>query len=301
MTRWQANSVLLFVALIWGTTFVAQQWSAQDVGALTYTGLRFILGALVVLPWAWREHKRRKAQEAPASDRRDVLRWAGLGVLLFLGAVFQQLGVAQTTVSNSAFLTALYVPMVPILGWLLGHGRPGRAAWWGAGFCVLGTYGLSGGSLSALNLGDWWVLLSTLFWTAHVVYVGRVAAQSGAPLMLAFVQFAACGLLSLLLAPFWETITLTGVWNATPEILYGGLLSVGLGFTLQVVAQRHADAAQAAILLSSEIVFAALAGALVLGERLGGMQWAGSSLILLAIVGVQMAPWLAVRRAARVS
>ena len=126
---------MLVTALIWGTTFVAQQLGMKNVGPLTYTGARFLIGALFVLPLAWREYVR-LVDQGTRFDLRDLLTWSGLGLLLFLGAIFQQIGVAGTTVSNAGFLTALYVPLVPLLGWLLErtgptarYGRPPWAPW----------------------------------------------------------------------------------------------------------------------------------------------------------------------------
>lgn len=289
MNRGLANGLLLLVALIWGTTFVAQKLGMDAVGPLTFTGARFLIGALVILPLAWREHLRLQ-QTGVRLDGRDVAKWCGLGVLLFFGVVLQQVGIEGTTVSNAGFLTALYVPLVPVLAWLLGHECPHRAVGLAALSSVVGTFLLGGGHFDGFNAGDLWVIASTLFWAAHVLWVGRVAANKGAPIQLAVVQFVVCGVLASALALWVETVTPTGLWHALPAILYGGLLSVGVAFTLQVVAQRHTRPADAAILLSSEILFAALAGALYFGERLTAIQSVGGLLIFTAMVGVQLVP-----------
>ena len=291
MSRTLANSLMLVTALIWGTTFVAQQLGMKNVGPLTYTGARFLIGALFVLPLAWREYLR-LVDQGVRFDRRDLLTWSGLGLLLFLGAICQQVGVAGTTVSNAGFLTALYVPLVPLLGWLLDRHRPHPSVWPAALGTFIGTFFLSGGKLDALVAGDWWVIGSTVFWAAHVLWVGRVAAQKGAPILVALTQFVVCGVLATVLALSRETITVEGFTAGLPAILYGGLLSVGVAFTLQVVAQRHTHATDAAILLSSEILFAALAAAVVLGERLSPIQWVGGGLIFTCILAVQVLPML---------
>lgn len=289
MSRSLANALMLLIALIWGTTFVAQQLGMDHVGPLTYTGTRFLIGAAFITPLALREYRRLTCRGV-AIEARDWLAWCGLGVLLFLGAVLQQYGVAMTSVSNAGFLTALYVPLVPILAWLVGHERPHAAVWLAAATCFVGTFLLGGGHFDAFNTGDLWVILSTLFWAAHVLYVGRLAAGKGTPILVALTQFVVCGVLASVLAIWQEPVTLAGLGAGLPAILYGGLLSVGVGFTLQVVAQRHTKPADAAILLSSEILFAAVAGALYLGERLSGIQLAGGALIFAAMVGVQLAP-----------
>ena len=287
MSRATANGLLLVAALIWGTTFVAQQLGMAGVGPLMFTGMRFLLGALVVLPLALREYKR-LSDHGIRFERADLLAACGLGLLLCFGVVLQQIGIAETSVSNAGFLTALYVPLVPLFGWIVDRQAPHASVWPGAAGCFIGTFLLGGGTFTALNTGDWWVIVSTLFWAAHVLWVGRVAARKGNPIMVAFTQFVVCGLLATLGGLIQETTTLAGLQTALPTILYGGLLSVGIGFTLQVVAQRHTRPAEAAILLSSEILFAALAGALYLGERLTTIQFFGGALIFISIVAVQV-------------
>lgn len=280
---------MLLTALIWGTTFVAQQWGMASVGPLTYTGLRFLIGAAVVLPLAWHEARQLRARGVKF-DHGDVASWLGLGILLFLGAWLQQIGIGATTVSNAGFLTALYVPLVPVLGWVIFRHRPHWAVWPATLGCCYGTFLLSGGKFDGLVAGDFWVLASTVFWAGHVLWVGHVAQRKGSPFVVALAQFLVCALLGNALAWQTESISLAAVGLALPHILYGGVLSVGVAFTLQVVAQRHTRAADAAIIFSSEIVFAALAGVWVLGEHLGAMQVAGGCIIFACIVGVQWIP-----------
>jgi drug/metabolite transporter (DMT)-like permease len=291
MSRGVANALMLITALIWGTTFVAQQLGMANVGPLTYTGARFLIGALFILPLAAREY-RRLTRRGVSLGRDDLLAWSGLGLLLFLGAAFQQIGIAGTSVSNAGFLTALYVPLVPILALLVGGERPHPAVWPATLGCFFGTFLLSGGKLDALNGGDLWVIASTVFWAAHVLWVGRIAARKGTPILVACGQFVVCGVLASCLAWLQEPVTAVGLNAALPSILYGGLLSVGIGFTLQVVAQRHTRPADAAILLSSEILFAAISGVLYLDERLSAIQITGGAVIFACMVAVQVLPML---------
>lgn len=289
MSRNVANGLMLVAALIWGTAFVAQQLGMKNVGPLAFTGIRFLLGALFILPLAVREYRRLSARRV-VIDRRDLLTWGGLGVLLFCGATFQQIGILTTTVTNAGFLTALYVPMVPLLAWIVHRQRPHLSVWPAAFGSFVGTFLLSGGRYEGLVIGDLWVIASAFFWAAHVLWVGRVAAQKGAPILVAFTQFVVCGLLATWAALLSEPISPTGIVAALPAILYGGLLSVGVGFTLQVMAQRHTRASDAAILLSSETLFAAIAGAIYLGERLDAVQIGGCVLIFASILAVQILP-----------
>lgn len=298
MSRTLANGLMLLTALIWGSTFVAQQLGMQHVGPFTYTGARFLMGAVIVAPLALREYLRLQGRGVPFSVH-DLLAWGGLGMLLFLGAIFQQIGVGGTTVSNAGFLTALYVPMVPLLGWALDRYRPHPSVWPATVGTVVGTYFLSGGTFTALTTGDWWIIASTVFWALHVLLIGRVAAKKGAPIMVAFTQFVVCGVLAALLATAQESVTTVQLHAALPAILYGGVLSVGIAFTLQVVAQRHTQPTDAAILLSSELIFAALAGAWYLGEQLSTIQLAGGAMIFVCILAVQLLPMLGLNTAVR--
>lgn len=289
MTRSTANFLLLLTALIWGSAFVAQQIGMSDNGPLTFTGVRFLIGAAFISPLALREYSRLSAGGI-AFDGRDILAWTGLGLLLFIGSVTQQIGLADTTVTNAGFLTGLYVPLVPVLAWIIHRQRPHFSVWPGILCSLGGTWLLSGGALSGFTAGDVWVSVGAFFWAGHVLWVGRVAARKGNPVMVACWQFLICGLLSLVLALATETVSPQGIAAGLPTILYGGLLSVGVGFSLQVLAQRHTRATDAAILLSSETLFAAVAGALYLGERLSGAQLLGCALIFGSILAVQLVP-----------
>ena len=309
MTRLQANLLLLVVALIWGSAFVAQVHGMAGVGPMTFTGLRFLLGTLVVAPFAWKEWQtlRRCAQLAgqEATDgprplgRRHAWRVVGLGVLLLFGAAFQQIGIQTTTVTNAGFLTALYVPLVPLLSWLLVKHLPHWSVWPAAAACLYGTYLLSGAADAAgtagglaIGSGDAWVIASSLFWAAHVLYVGRVADRIDAPFLVAAGQFIVCGVASLAWGLATEAFSLRGLLSAAWPIAYAGFLSVGIGFTGQVIGQRYSHAADAAILLSAETLFAAVFGALLMGDRLTASGWLGGTLIFTAILAVQLMPLL---------
>ena len=287
MTRVQANLVLLLTALIWGSAFIAQNWGMAGVGPLLFTGVRFLIGALVVAPLAWIEWKRH-----PGITRRDGLKILGLGLLMLAGAVLQQVGIQYTSVTNAGFLTALYVPMVPILSWLILRHLPHWSVWPGALACVAGAWLLSGAQQLQIATGDIWVAVSAIPWAFHVLYIGRVADKMAAPFLVAMGQFLVCGLLASLGAVVLEPMTAEGVRSAIGPMLYGGVLSVGVAFTAQVLAQRYAHASDAAIILSAETVFAAIFGYLLLGERLGTAGLIGCGLILASMLSIQLLPLL---------
>jgi len=298
VTRVQANLLLLVIALIWGSAFIAQVWGMHGVGPLLYTGVRFLIGAMVVAPLAWREWRANVAHGSrPVIERRDLLQIAGLGLLMLAGAALQQIGIQYTTVTNAGFLTALYVPMVPILSWLMLRHLPHWSVWPGALACVMGTWLLSGAQKLEIAPGDFWVAASAVPWAFHVLFVGRVAERLHAPFLVAMGQFLICGLLATLWAIAAEPVTLEGLRAAAGPMLYGGVLSVGIAFTAQVVAQRHAHASDAAIILSAETVFAALFGYLILGERLGPTGLLGCALILGSMLAIQLLPMLRAIRA----
>jgi drug/metabolite transporter (DMT)-like permease len=292
LSRAQCNLLLVFVALIWGSAFVAQALGMRGVGPLTFTALRFALGAAVVAPFAWREWRGLAAQ-GRQPKRRDGAHIAALGTLLFLGAAMQQVGMLTTTVTNAGFLTALYVPLVPLLAWLGFRQTPHWSAWPAAAGCVYGTWLLTGGgAVPHLAVGDAWVVASSVPWALHVVLVGRAANRLHGALVVATGQFLACSALAAAAGLATETLTWSGLREALWAIVYTGVLSVGVGFTLQVVAQRHARPADSAIVLSSETVFAAVFGAIFMGDRLGSSGLAGCALILGCVLMVQLQPLL---------
>jgi len=231
--------------------------------------VRFALGALVLLPFLRRgnRHPWGEAGGDPRRPPRSAL-WGGgfAGLMLFSGATLQQVGLVYTTAGKAGFITGLYVIIVPLMGLFLGH-RPGWGGWAGACMATVGLYLLSVTKAWTFAPGDLWELFGAFFWATHVLTLSWLSPRMDR-MKLACTQYVVCSLLSLIGAGLTETIGLEGLWGASIAIIYGGVLSVGIAFTLQVVAQRHAPPTHAAIILSLEAVFAALAGWLVLGEIL---------------------------------
>ena len=291
MNRLQANLLLTLAAMIWGSSFVVQQIGTGELGTITFTGARFLVGALVVLPFAVKQFMRvdRSERRFQSSD------WQGMvvtGCVLFIAAALQQHGILRTTVTNSGFLTALYVPLVPVLGLIVLRRKVHFSIWPASLCCFLGTYILSGAQQVDLVVGDLWVISSTVFWATHVLLVGIFASRTRAPLVVAGVQFLVSGCVGLFLGIITESPSLAQVIGAGWGICYIGIFSVGMAFTLQVVGQRFTPAADAAIILSSETVFAALGGMIFLGERLTPLQLSGGLLILTSILAVELLPML---------
>jgi drug/metabolite transporter (DMT)-like permease len=288
MTRIQANLVLLLTAAIWGAAFVSQNMAMQSIGPYWFVAIRFLIGFLVVLPFAIREH--RKAT-SPLT-RRDVIAFGVIGLALFGGAVTQQIGMVTTSVTNTSFLTGLYVIIVPVLTLLVLRKPPHWIIWPAAILALAGIYYLSGGDLSGLKIGDFWVIACAAFFALQMLLVGIFVTQSARPLTLSAIQFLVSGIAGLALAIPTEAISWNGLLDAAPEILYAGIFSSGVAYTLQVVGQRYTTAPQAAIILASESLFGALFGALLLGERIGTLGYVGCLLIFTAMVLVEIVPEL---------
>jgi len=271
--RLKADLTLLLVAVIWGSAFVAQRVAALNMGVYLFNGLRFLLGALVLLPLALRSHR-------TGVDIRSSLPGMLLaGLLLFGGSSLQQLGLRYTTAANAGFITGLYVVLVPILLALGWRQSPRRVVWLAAALSAAGLFLLSTGGSFSLKVGDAFELAGAFLWAFHVLCIGWLVQRVDV-LHLSVVQCAVCGLLSLGMSLALESGSLSQVTGAWWTVLYTGLLSIGLAYTLQGVGQKVAPPADAAILLSLEAVFAALAGWAFLDERLSAVQLLGCALML---------------------
>ncbi len=286
----KADWLLLLTALIWGSAFVAQRVGMEHVGPFTFNGVRFTLGALVLLPLVLRPKPLVPPEQGgPSGGGRWTLLWGGglAGMVLFTAAALQQVGLVYTTAGKAGFITGLYVIIVPILGLLWGY-RPRWGGWVGAGLAVGGLYLLSVTEEPfTLAPGDLLELVGAFFWAVHVLILGWLAPRVRR-VRLACIQFAVCALLSLFTAALFEPITAEGLRGAAVPILYGGLLSVGVAYTLQVVAQRHAPPVHAAVILSLEAVFAAVAGWILLGEVLDLRGISGCGLMLAGMLTAQL-------------
>lgn len=283
----RADLLMLITAMIWGSSFVAQQMGMNNVGPFLYSGLRFALASLVLLPVIALLQQRARQRPAPL-NRSLILGGVIMGLVLALGINLQQVGLLFTTVTNSGFITGLYVIVVPLLGLLIGQ-KSGLGIWLGASIAVVGMFLLSVGEGFTVASGDWLQLAGAFVWGVHVLLVGFFASRHD-PLRLALIQLVTCALISLALALIFETATLDGIIAAAPAILYGGIFGVAIGFTLQVVAQQHAIASHAAIILSLEAVFAAIAGALLLGEMLPLRGYLGAALMFAGMLLAQLWP-----------
>jgi len=271
--------LLLLAAILWGFAFVAQRAGMRHVGPFIFNGVRFALGSASLLPLMLVNRRRRNANNLSHTSRKTLIVGGGFaGATLFVGSSLQQVGIVYTTAGKAGFITGLYVIIVPVLG-LFWRQRPNIVTWGGAILATVGLYFLSITEDFTISTGDLLVLISAFFWAVHVHIIGWFSVRTD-PIKLASLQFLVCSVLSLIVAVFTEVITIQGLFNAVVPILYGGLVSVGIAYTLQVVAQQHARPTHAAIILSLETVFAALGGWIILSESLSSRGLAGCALML---------------------
>ena len=285
--RLKADLALFSVALIWGIAFVVQRIAAAEIGPFLFNGLRFLIGAVVLLPFARRGVASSNKLLGGMETRWKNLPWMLLaGAFLFSGATFQQFGLKYTTAGNAGFITGLYVVLIPLFMAFVWRQWPRPVIWIAACMSVLGLFLLSTGGQMRLSSGDALVLVSSVFWALHVILIGKLVRRVGV-VQLAIVQYLVCGLLSSLIGFTTEVHTLSILIQGWWMIVFTGVISVGLGYTLQAIGQRVAPPADAAILLSMEAVFAALFGWWILGEYLTPLQLVGCGIIFSGILLAQ--------------
>lgn len=287
MTRTTANLLILLAAAIWGAAFVPQQTAMQTLSPMWFLALRFALSMVVTAPFLVLEQVRAPAHPSPRAWR---LIGAVAGVFL-IANILQQTSLMTTSVTNAGFITSLYILFTPFAAMLLTHERPGFGVWPAAGLGLFGAWLLGGGIGGAgFVLGDGLLMIGAVLWAVQIVLIGKTMKFINRPLLLVMAQYGAIALGAGAWAIAFDPISWEGVRAAWPEILYAGVISGGIGYTLQAMAQRHTHASDAAIIFSTEAPFAALFGVLLLGDRLSGAQWAGSTAIFAAVLMVQLWP-----------
>jgi drug/metabolite transporter (DMT)-like permease len=287
MTRLRADALLLFTAVIWGTAFVAQKAGNEAMHPVAFVGVRFLLSAVALAPLAFLEWRRARVPLTRADVGLLLLIGGGLAV----GSILQQVALVTTTATNAGFLTALYVVLVPFTAWLLTREFVRPLVLGACAISLVGAWLLTtGGKALIWSPGDVQLLISVVIWAFWISLVAIYLKRTNRPLLMAFVQFAITGLVASATTPFVAANAFSGVGEALPALLYTGLLSGALAFTIQGIAQRYTPPAEAALLMSLESVFAAIAGAVFLGERLSPVSLLGGALILLGVALVEVGP-----------
>ncbi|HEX3026432.1 MAG TPA: DMT family transporter [Clostridia bacterium] len=278
-----SNIFLLLAAMIWGFSFVAQRLGSQYLGAFAFNGIRFGLGCLVLLPPVLISLFRNRLEENfRAKNFLSIKAGIIVGVALYAASALQQLGLAETTAGKAGFITDMYIVIVPLLGVFLGHKIP-SLTWVSVALSVVGLYLISVTGQFGISRGDLLVLGGAFLWAAQIILISHFANNVDT-LIFSLFQFLTCSVLSLITTLFTENISWGGVLGAGIPILYGGVLSVGVAFTLQMFGQKHARPSHAALLMSMEAVFACLGGMLILKETLEPKGYLGCALIVFAMI-----------------
>ncbi len=283
MTRLRADLCLLLVAIIWGAAFVAQKSGMEGgIGPYSFVWLRFLLSLFVIFPFVWREHKAN-----PIFDPKILFCALPVVVAFVAALLLQQIGMQHTSVTNAGFITGLYVVFTPFFAWALFKYAPSRLIWPAIALSMAGMWFINGGSFAALTIGDFWILLCAVSFGAHVALTGWFLSKYNRPLLLVMLQYGASVMAGLFGALMFETLTWDAVTQNWFAIFYAGVISGGVAYTLQAVAQQYTPPSNAAIILSSEAVFAAIAGVVLLSEAVTFDKVAGCAFILLAILCVE--------------
>ena len=287
MDRMKNNILLVLTALIWGCAFVAQSVGMDYVGPFTFNMARFLIGAIVLLPVIWfMDRQRKTGAEKGAGQKTLIIGGICCGIALAVASTLQQWGILFTTVGKAGFITAMYIVIVPLLGIFIGKKvRPliiGCVA-----IAVVGFYFLCMTESLRLGLGDFLVLLCAIAFSIHILVIDHFSPKVDGVKMSA-IQFLTAAIISVIPTLLWEQPVLTEILQAWQPVLYAGVMSCGVAYTLQIIAQKNADPTVASLLLSLESVFSVLAGWVLLGQGLSLKELFGCVLIFCAIILAQL-------------
>lgn len=289
--RLKADLTLLLISIIWGSSFVAQRIASQMGSVYFFNGARYLIAALAVLPFALRAGRNGTSysQSNPTCSRQQYKWMLIAGVLLFAGSALQQVGMVYTTAGNAGFITGLYVVLVPFALFFVWREKPHWMSVVAVVLAGVGAFLLSTGGRFEVRAGDALELLGALFWTFHVIVLGKYASRFES-MSFSAGQLVVCGVLNLCLGIAVEPLVNFN-WQWMFAVAYTALFSLGLCYTLQVWAQRHTPPADAALILSLESVFAVISGWLLLNEKLVFIQIFGCLLIFVAVILSQFKEW----------
>ncbi len=280
----------LITTFIWGTAFIAQDTGMDNIGPLTFNAARFFIGFVTVLPIALLVEKG-KIIENINLDKKLFFKYLFLMSLsLFFGTYLQQTSLLYTNIANAAFFTVFYVPLVPIILFIIYKIKVHWSIWPSILLCIIGVYFLSDFSNSEILIGDSLVIVCSVFWALHIIFAGKFMEKFDIPIFFAALQAILVGMYSLFFALLFEEINLKNILLENYSIIYAGFLSGGIAFTLQMYAQKNIEEAPAAIIYSLEGVFAALAGWIILNQMLDFSNILGCFIILIAVILSQITP-----------
>lgn len=287
--QFTATILLILAALIWGTAFVAQSTGMEFIGPLTFTNIRFLIGALLVAPLAFKERELFFNVEDAKKIKLYIILFL-TGCSLLMGSYLQQYALLYTKIGNAAFLTILYVPFVPIISRFFLKKKIHWSIWFSVSICLIGSYYLTSQSDFEAQFADMLVVICAIFFAIHCILIDEFFEIIDAPFTLASTQFFICFIISLPLIFIFEEPTLSGIYKELFEILYVGIMSTGIAYTLQIIGQRYVKPSTAAITFSLEGVFGALSAWIILGQFLTFVQMIGCLLIIVGVLIAQLIP-----------
>ena len=290
MTKSFSLFCALIITFIWGTAFIAQDTGMDNIGPLTFNAARFFVGFFTILPFALIFERKKIFTEIQLNRKKFFKYLFIMGISLFLGTSLQQAALQYTNVANAAFFTVFYVPLVPILLFFIYSQKVHWSIWPSIGLCIYGVYLLSNFSDSEIMKGDTLVILCSIFWALHIIFAGKFMETFDIPIFYAALQGLLVATLSVISAYIFEDIIISNILLESYSIIYAGVLSGGIAFTLQMFAQKNIEEAPAAIIYSLEGVFAAIAAWIILEQILNINNIIGCFLILIAVIFSQLAP-----------
>lgn len=284
--RFYGNVMLILTALIWGSSFVAQSVGMDYIGPFTFNAIRCIIGGIVLIPIIFIIDKVKKDSKSKDNNNQLILGGILCGIALFTGSTLQQFGISFTSVGKAGFITALYIVLVPLLG-IFFKKKVSLKIWLSVLISMIGLYLLCITENFSIGKGDLLVLCCAFFFSIHILLIDYFSPKVNGVKM-SCIQFFVAGIISILPMAIFESPTLTSILSAWAPILYAGVLSCGVAYTLQVVAQKNTDPTVASLLLSLESVFAVISGWLVLGESLSLKELIGCVLVFIAVILAQL-------------
>ena len=280
----------LICTLIWGTTFIAQDTGMKVIGPYVFNGVRFFVGFLTLVPFYLLIERKHTYKEVSKNNKKFIYLSMLIGLFLFLGTLFQQVALLYTDVANAAFFTIFYVPMVPIIVFFLFKKNIHWSVWPSVILCVIGGYLLTNFHDATVRLGDTLVVLGAVFWSLHIIFIGKIIKEFNAPILIGLIQTMIVSVCSIILALLFEDFILKNILDQKIQILYAGILSGGIAFVFQIYAQKNISPAPAAIIFSLEGVFATIAAWIILSQILNLNNILGCSFILVGVLISQLLP-----------
>ncbi len=287
LKKLRGSLMLLTAAFIWGTAFVAQSKGMDYVAPFTYNAVRTLLGGIVLIPvvFIFEQKSRRKASEN--NNKISFIGGIICGLVLFAASSFQQLGISLTSAGKAGFITALYVVIVPVISIIFGQ-KSSLKMWICAFTAIIGFYLLCIKEGFRLSKGDLYVLICAVFYSVHIIVIDHFNSKGAEPVKMSCVQFFTAGSIMMICMFIFESPALSAVWAAKYTILYAGVMSCGVAYTLQIIGQKYTESTAAALIMSLESVFAALAGWIILSEHMSMKEFAGCILVFAAVVFSQL-------------